>query len=67
MAGPTKGGTEIEIIGRELGKQFEDIRNTVQVAGFQCKPDPAKYEVSLRWEEVITNSSWNVFCVPQYT
>lgn len=48
-AGPTKGGTEIEIIGKDLGKRFEDIENNVFVAGFKCKPDRGKYEVSHRY------------------
>ena len=48
MAGPIRGGTEVEIHGSDLGKSFRDIENTVSVAGYSCFANPKKYLPSRR-------------------
>lgn len=49
LAGPLRGGTEVEIQGYDLGKKFSDIRNSVTVAGHPCYPDHKKYQPSKRY------------------
>ena len=49
LAGPLRGGTEVEIQGYDLGKKFADIRNSVTVAGHPCYPDHKKYQPSKRY------------------
>ena len=48
LAGPLAGGTEIEIHGSDLGKSFDDIRESVSVSDLKCHPDQGKYEPSRR-------------------
>ena len=46
LAGPVAGGTEVEIHGHDLGKEFADVNNSVVVAGYKCRPSPKKYQPS---------------------
>lgn len=46
LAGPEAGGTEVEIHGHDLGKEFADVSNSVVVAGHKCMPDPKRYQPS---------------------
>lgn len=48
LAGPVAGGTEVEVHGHDLGKEFADISNSVMVSGYQCYPDRNKYQPSKR-------------------
>ena len=48
-AGPTSGGTELEIRGVDLGKSFDDVKNSVAIGKYKCVVDPAKYEPARRW------------------
>ncbi|KAK2550072.1 Plexin-A4 [Acropora cervicornis] len=57
LAGPLRGGTEVEIQGYDLGKKFADIRNSVTVAGHPCYPDHKKYQPSKR---IVCNTSLSV-------
>ncbi|XP_067039234.1 plexin A3-like isoform X3 [Acropora muricata] len=57
LAGPLRGGTEVEIQGYDLGKKFADIRMSVTVAGHPCKPDHKKYQPSKR---IVCNTSLSV-------
>ncbi|VDM66183.1 unnamed protein product [Strongylus vulgaris] len=43
-SGPTEGGTEITIHGRDLGSSIEDVRDRVIVAGSRCSV--ISYEIS---------------------
>ncbi|KAJ1526203.1 hypothetical protein ONE63_009362 [Megalurothrips usitatus] len=38
MLGPWEGGTNITIRGVNLGKSYDDIYGTINVAGLQCQP-----------------------------
>lgn len=38
-----KGGTELTIVGKDLGKTFNDIVSNVDVIGIQCNPQRDKY------------------------
>ena len=38
LLGPWKGHTNITIKGINLGKSYEDIFNSISVAGIQCQP-----------------------------
>ena len=49
LAGPLRGGTEVEIQGYDLGITFADISMSVTVAGHPCKPDHKKYQPSKRY------------------
>ena len=42
--GPWEGGTNITIVGVNLGKNFGDIARGVTVAGMACAPYEALYE-----------------------
>ncbi|PFX28558.1 Plexin-A3 [Stylophora pistillata] len=48
LTGPVTGGTEIEIHGSDLGKNFDNIKDSVMVAGMKCYPDQTKYQPSKR-------------------
>ncbi|KIH66234.1 IPT/TIG domain protein [Ancylostoma duodenale] len=43
-SGPTEGGTEITIYGRDLGSAIEDVKDRVFVAGSRCSV--ISYEIS---------------------
>ena len=49
LAGPLLGGTEVEIHGYDLGKEFADISKSVTVADHLCYPDHKKYQPSKRY------------------
>ena len=38
------GGTELTIIGENLGRTYPDIVSYVDVAGIPCSPDREKYD-----------------------
>ncbi|XP_060879256.1 plexin-A2 [Metopolophium dirhodum] len=46
LAGPWEGHTNITIIGKNLGKSFNDIYSGVTVAGLRCAPYSHLYETT---------------------
>ncbi|XP_060619135.2 plexin-B3 isoform X1 [Anolis sagrei] len=48
LSGPLEGGISLTVTGSNLGHRFEDVAQTVTVAGLPCIPDPAQYLVSTR-------------------
>ncbi|KAE9542610.1 hypothetical protein AGLY_002521 [Aphis glycines] len=46
LAGPWEGHTNITIIGKNLGKSFNDIYSGVTVAGLRCAPYAHLYETT---------------------
>lgn len=48
MAGPEIGGTVIEIHGFDLGKSFQDIKDSVGIGQLKCIPDSTKYQTARR-------------------
>uniref|UniRef100_A0A6J0TM35 Plexin-B3 isoform X1 n=2 Tax=Pogona vitticeps TaxID=103695 RepID=A0A6J0TM35_9SAUR len=48
LSGPLEGGVSLTVVGSNLGHRFEDVAQTVKVAGLPCVPDPALYLVSTR-------------------
>ena len=48
LAGPLVGGTEVQIDGYDLGKEFADISNSVTVADHPCYSTHNKYKPSKR-------------------
>ncbi|XP_053156296.1 plexin-B3 isoform X2 [Hemicordylus capensis] len=48
LTGPLEGGVSLTVIGSNLGHRFEDVAETVTVAGLPCIPKPAFYLVSTR-------------------
>lgn len=46
LTGPMEGGMSITVIGSNLGHRFEDVAETVTVAGLSCVPSPEQYLVS---------------------
>ncbi|XP_066473984.1 plexin-B3 isoform X2 [Tiliqua scincoides] len=46
LTGPVEGGVSLTVIGSNLGHRFEDVADTVTVAGLPCIPNPALYLVS---------------------
>ncbi|XP_050540179.1 plexin-A4 [Daktulosphaira vitifoliae] len=46
LAGPWEGDTNITILGKNLGKNFEDIYSGVTVAGLRCQPYRHLYEMT---------------------
>ena len=47
-SGPHLGGTMVTIEGRNLGKDFRQVRDGVRVGGRQCRVLEARYEPSVR-------------------
>ena len=48
MTGPREGGTNVTIVGQNLGKIFDDIKRDVKVAGVKCQPYEELYVKSKR-------------------
>ncbi|XP_042306974.1 plexin-B3 isoform X2 [Sceloporus undulatus] len=48
LSGPLEGGISLTVTGSNLGHRFEDVAQTVMVAGLPCIPDPSMYLVSTR-------------------
>lgn len=46
VSGPPEGGTRVTIRGVNLGLDFSEIAQGVQVAGVQCTPLPEHYVVA---------------------
>ncbi|XP_078500630.1 plexin-A2 [Lissotriton helveticus] len=46
MSGPPEGGTRVTIHGVNLGLDFSEIANNVQVAGVQCRPLEEQYIIA---------------------
>lgn len=44
LSGPKMGGTELTIIGENLGRTYPDIVSFVDVTGIPCSPDRNKYD-----------------------
>ncbi|XP_019360442.1 PREDICTED: plexin-B1 isoform X1 [Gavialis gangeticus] len=57
LSGPVEGGTQITIVGSNLGRKHQDIAETVTVAGIPCTVDALQYEIS---SSIVctTGSSW---------
>ena len=48
VTGPREGGTNVTIVGQNLGKTFDDIRHSVIVARVICLPYEELYVPSKR-------------------
>uniref|UniRef100_G1TBT6 Plexin-B3 n=1 Tax=Oryctolagus cuniculus TaxID=9986 RepID=G1TBT6_RABIT len=48
LTGPPEGGLALTILGSNLGRAFDDVRDAVSVAGRPCSPDPSLYRTSAR-------------------
>ncbi|CAH1783846.1 unnamed protein product [Owenia fusiformis] len=46
LSSPKEGGTEITILGTNLGSRFSDVENSVVIAGKPCIVLEEKYEIS---------------------
>ncbi|KAL3853455.1 hypothetical protein ACJMK2_016991 [Sinanodonta woodiana] len=46
LTGPIGGGTLVNISGKDLGSKFEEIQNSVTIAGIRCAPLRDKYQPS---------------------
>lgn len=55
LSGPIQGGTNVTIEGRNLGSKFEDIENTVYIAGVRCIPFSSLYLPSRR---IVCQTRW---------
>ena len=53
MTGPREGGTNVTIVGQNLGKIFDDIKHDVKVAGVKCQPYEELYVKSKRSVEAL--------------
>lgn len=47
-SGPREGGTQIEIVGRDLGSRIQDVQERVYVSGVKCRV--VDYKISTRLE-----------------
>ena len=46
LSGPIGGGTFVNISGKDLGSQFEEVQNAVSIAGIRCAPLRDQYQPS---------------------
>lgn len=57
--GPSQGGTKLTILGKNLGKDFEDIDGGIEVANVACNPIREEFKASTKYVfgDII---AWNV-------
>ncbi|XP_042830775.1 plexin-B3 isoform X2 [Panthera tigris] len=48
LTGPPEGGLALTIWGSDLGRDFAEVRDAVNVAGRPCSPEPSLYRTSAR-------------------
>uniref|UniRef100_A0ABI7VS19 Sema domain-containing protein n=1 Tax=Felis catus TaxID=9685 RepID=A0ABI7VS19_FELCA len=48
LTGPPEGGLALTIWGSNLGRDFAEVRDAVNVAGRPCSPEPSLYRTSAR-------------------
>ncbi|KAK1801097.1 hypothetical protein P4O66_022797 [Electrophorus voltai] len=46
LTGPLEGGTQLTILGSNLGQRYQDIQEAVTVAGVPCRPLAQAYRIS---------------------
>ncbi|XP_076860154.1 plexin-B3 [Brachyhypopomus gauderio] len=46
LTGPLEGGTQLTVLGSNLGQRFRDIQEGVTVAGVTCRPLAQAYRIS---------------------
>ncbi|XP_041349841.1 plexin-B-like isoform X2 [Gigantopelta aegis] len=55
LSGPIQGGTNVTIVGKNLGATFEQIENAVSVASVKCMPYRSEYSPSRR---IVCRTDW---------
>lgn len=48
LTGPPEGGLALTIWGSNLGRDFAEVQDAVNVAGRPCSPEPSLYRTSAR-------------------
>ena len=47
MTGPKEGNTSLDVMGRDIGRRFDDLLE-VKVGKKLCDPDNSSYEIGQR-------------------